>query len=65
VGSGAAALVEAGISTDIVSHCVVDALRAGRFYVFTHPEQMGAVKKRADAILRAGTAAEEVIAGFR
>lgn len=64
VGAGAAALVEAGISTEVVSHSVVDALRARRFYVITHPEQMGAFKKRADAILRAGAEADEVLRGI-
>lgn len=62
IGRGAAALVEGGVSTDIVVHCVLDAVRTGRFYVITHPEQIGAFKKRADAILRAATEAEALLA---
>ncbi|MBM4362847.1 MAG: SDR family NAD(P)-dependent oxidoreductase [Deltaproteobacteria bacterium] len=61
IGRGAAALVEGGISVDIVSDSVVDALRRGRFYVITHPEAIGAFKKRADIILRAATEAKEFL----
>ncbi len=65
IGRAAAALVEAGISTDTVCDCVVDAIRHQRFYVITHPEQIGAVKKRTDMILQAANEAEALLAAKR
>jgi NAD(P)-dependent dehydrogenase (short-subunit alcohol dehydrogenase family) len=55
-GSGAAqmvhAMVEAGISPDVVAERVVEAIRAETFYVLPHPELLGAVKHRMDDILK-------------
>jgi NAD(P)-dependent dehydrogenase (short-subunit alcohol dehydrogenase family) len=65
IGRAAAALVEAGVSTEIVCDAVVDAIVERRFYVITHPEQIGAVKKRTDAILQAATEAEALLARRR
>jgi NAD(P)-dependent dehydrogenase (short-subunit alcohol dehydrogenase family) len=41
------------IEPDEVGRIVVDALRSGAFYAFTHPEQMEAVAQRFETILRA------------
>jgi NAD(P)-dependent dehydrogenase (short-subunit alcohol dehydrogenase family) len=62
IGRAAAALVEAGIDVEIVADCVLEAMIKRRFYVITHPEQIGAVKKRTDAILKAATEAAEFLA---
>jgi NAD(P)-dependent dehydrogenase (short-subunit alcohol dehydrogenase family) len=43
-------LVEQGIPPATVADCVVDAIRAGRFWVFSHPEMLEAVRRRAEAI---------------
>jgi NAD(P)-dependent dehydrogenase (short-subunit alcohol dehydrogenase family) len=53
MGKGATALVDAGVSTDVVVTCVLDAMRARRLYILTHPEQIDMFKKRADYIIRA------------
>jgi short-subunit dehydrogenase len=39
---------------DDVGKIVVDAVRRGDLYAFTHPEQLGAVEERLQAIVRAG-----------
>ncbi|HEX4476983.1 MAG TPA: SDR family NAD(P)-dependent oxidoreductase [Polyangiaceae bacterium] len=62
IGKGASALVEGGVSTDVVVKCVLDALHRNRLYIITHPEQIGAFKKRSDAILRAAADAEALLA---
>jgi NAD(P)-dependent dehydrogenase (short-subunit alcohol dehydrogenase family) len=49
--------VEHGMPPEEVAGHVVSAIREERFYVITHPKMMGAVKKRADAILSGGTPA--------
>lgn len=59
------AMVESGIQAEIVADCVVDAIARGRLYVITHPDQIGAVKKRTDAILRAATEAAEFLEARR
>ena len=41
------------IEPDEVGRIVVEALRSGALYAFTHPEQMDAVAQRFDTILRA------------
>jgi short-subunit dehydrogenase len=61
-GKGATALVEAGVSTDIVVRCVIDALRTNRFYIITHPGEMGFFKKRIEYILKATEEAEALLA---
>jgi NAD(P)-dependent dehydrogenase (short-subunit alcohol dehydrogenase family) len=61
-GKGATALVEAGVSTDVVVKCVVDALRKKRFYIITHPDEMGFFKMRVDYILKATAEAEALLA---
>lgn len=61
-GKGATALVEAGVSTDIVVKCVVDALKNSRFYVFTHPGEIGFFQKRVDYILKAAGEAQALLA---
>ena len=60
-----AAMVESGVPAEIVADCVLDAIAKRRFYVITHPEQIGAVKKRTDAILRAATEAGEFLESRR
>jgi len=65
IGRAAAALVEAGISTDTVCDCVIDAIIHKRLYVITHPEQIGAVKKRTDTILQAANEAEALLGAKR
>jgi NAD(P)-dependent dehydrogenase (short-subunit alcohol dehydrogenase family) len=61
IGRAAAAMVESGIPVEIVADCVVEAVVKKRFYVITHPEQIGAVKKRTDAILQAANEAAEFL----
>jgi NAD(P)-dependent dehydrogenase (short-subunit alcohol dehydrogenase family) len=46
------AAVESGIPAESVADHVVEAMRAGRFYVLPHPEMTGAVKHRMDDILQ-------------
>jgi short-subunit dehydrogenase len=60
-GKGATALVEAGVSTDVVVKCVIDALRTKRFYIITHPGEMGFFKKRIEYILKAAAEAESLL----
>jgi len=60
-GKGATALVEAGVSTEIVVRCVIDALHKNRFYIFTHPGEMGFFKKRMDYILKAVDEADALL----
>lgn len=43
--------IAGGISPDEVAGHVVAAISEERFYVFTHPKMMGAIKKRSDEIL--------------
>jgi NAD(P)-dependent dehydrogenase (short-subunit alcohol dehydrogenase family) len=47
-------LVESGMEPAQVADKVVDAVRAGRFYVLTHPEMTPAIRRRADAIAQGG-----------
>lgn len=47
------------IEPDEVGHIVVDALRRGSLYAFTHPEQMDSVAQRFETILRAARADDE------
>jgi NAD(P)-dependent dehydrogenase (short-subunit alcohol dehydrogenase family) len=61
IGQGATALVEGGVSTDVVVKCVFDAIRNRRLYIITHPEQMEAFKKRVDAITRAAADTEALL----
>jgi NAD(P)-dependent dehydrogenase (short-subunit alcohol dehydrogenase family) len=46
-----AALRAIGRKPDEVAACVLDAIRAQRFYVLSHPEQSAGVRVRMDAIL--------------
>jgi len=46
--------VEHGKSPDVVADAVIASIRERRFWVFTHPEMLSAVRKRSDALL-AGT----------
>jgi len=43
--------VEAGIPPEQVAELVIEGVRAGKFYIFTHPEFTPVVKERCDAIL--------------
>ena len=45
------AAVEGGIPPAQVADAVVRAIVEGRFYIFTHPQLLGAYKRRADEIL--------------
>lgn len=46
--------VESGIEPAEVAAYVVDAIRAGRFYVLTHPEMNDAIRRRAEEVLAGG-----------
>jgi NAD(P)-dependent dehydrogenase (short-subunit alcohol dehydrogenase family) len=46
--------IENGMDPAQVAGHVVDAIRAGRFYVLTHPEMNDAIRRRADAVLAGG-----------
>jgi NAD(P)-dependent dehydrogenase (short-subunit alcohol dehydrogenase family) len=61
IGRGASALVEGGISTDVVIACVLEAIKNRRFWILTHPDQLDGIQKRSDAILRAGADAATLI----
>ncbi len=43
--------IAGGISPDEVAGRVVDAIHEEKFYIFTHPKMLGAVKKRSDEML--------------
>ena len=43
--------VASGLPPAAVADCVVDAIRSERFYVFPHPDLLGAVRERAEAIV--------------
>jgi NAD(P)-dependent dehydrogenase (short-subunit alcohol dehydrogenase family) len=45
------ALVETGKDPADVAGCVVDAIRAERFWIFPHPEMLEALRQRLDGIL--------------
>lgn len=45
------ASVDSGMETDAVGQLVVDAVRAERFYIHTHPQWMNVVRDRLDAIV--------------
>ena len=47
-------LIESGMEPAQVADEVVDAVRAGRFYVLTHPEMSPAITGRAQAIVEGG-----------
>ncbi|WJG10306.1 SDR family NAD(P)-dependent oxidoreductase [Aliiglaciecola sp. LCG003] len=49
----AAALVESGISTELLANRVLEALESGQHYIFTHPNYRPAVKGRAAALDKA------------
>jgi NAD(P)-dependent dehydrogenase (short-subunit alcohol dehydrogenase family) len=51
--SEAAKMVQAGIDPDVVGERVLEAIKAGELYIFTHPEMRAAVEVRFEAI-RAG-----------
>lgn len=46
-----AGVLESGLDPARVSELVEEAVREGRFYVFTHPEMMPAAAARAERIL--------------
>jgi NAD(P)-dependent dehydrogenase (short-subunit alcohol dehydrogenase family) len=43
--------IAGGIAPDEVAGRVVEAIKEERFYIFTHPKMLGAVKKRSEEIL--------------
>lgn len=47
-------MVESGIEPVEVATQVVDAIRAGRFYVLTHPEMNDAIRRRTENVLAGG-----------
>lgn len=47
-------MVESGIEPVEVAIQVVDAIRAGRFYVLTHPEMNDAIRRRTENVLAGG-----------
>jgi NAD(P)-dependent dehydrogenase (short-subunit alcohol dehydrogenase family) len=44
-------LVESGMDPSVVADHVVEAVRSDRFYVLTHPELTGAIRRRAEDML--------------
>jgi NAD(P)-dependent dehydrogenase (short-subunit alcohol dehydrogenase family) len=48
----AAQAVEAGMSPDEVANYVFDAIRNERFYIFTHPEDLPAIRDRMENIVK-------------
>jgi short-subunit dehydrogenase len=51
--------VEAGkVSAADVSRITFDAVRDGRFYIYSHPQALGSVGKRMEAILKGGQPAD-------
>jgi len=44
-------LLRSGIEPAVVADRVVDAIRAGRFYVLTHEDSIAAVRRRADQVV--------------
>jgi NAD(P)-dependent dehydrogenase (short-subunit alcohol dehydrogenase family) len=56
------AMVDGGISTAAVADAVLDAVRAGTFYVLTHPELDGALRTRFDDILERRPPSATIIA---
>jgi NAD(P)-dependent dehydrogenase (short-subunit alcohol dehydrogenase family) len=52
VAAGRAALLASGTSPEMVAERVVDAVLRDRFYVLPHPEWIGLVRDRTDAIAR-------------
>ena len=52
VAAGRRALLATGTSPEMVAEHVVDAVRTNRFYVLPHPEWIGLVRDRTDAIAR-------------
>jgi NAD(P)-dependent dehydrogenase (short-subunit alcohol dehydrogenase family) len=53
IGAGASALVDAGIDPAHVADHVIAAIRARRLHILTHPEMLGALRKRLERILKA------------
>jgi NAD(P)-dependent dehydrogenase (short-subunit alcohol dehydrogenase family) len=47
-------LIETGMEPSAVVGHVVDAIRAGRFYVLTHPEMNEGIRRRAEEVLAGG-----------
>jgi NAD(P)-dependent dehydrogenase (short-subunit alcohol dehydrogenase family) len=43
-------MIDSGMDPDDVAQCVVDAIRVGRFWIFTHETTLPAARKRWDAI---------------
>jgi len=54
VDAGTRRAVAAGLDPAVVAEAIVDAVRADRFWVLTHPELLAAVESRTTAILDAG-----------
>jgi len=44
-------LIAEGLDPAVVAERVVEAIRAGRFWVFSHPELVAAVQQRAESIV--------------
>jgi NAD(P)-dependent dehydrogenase (short-subunit alcohol dehydrogenase family) len=54
-------LIETGMDPARVAGHVVDAIRAGRFYVLTHPEMNDSIRRRADEVLSGGPPASSFV----
>jgi short-subunit dehydrogenase len=51
--------VEAGkVSAADVARITFDAIRDGRFYIYSHPQALGSVAKRMEAVLKGGQPAD-------
>jgi len=54
-----ARLIQSGLHPDIVGERVLEAIKAGELYIFTHPEMKAAVDARFEAINAGFKHAEE------
>jgi NAD(P)-dependent dehydrogenase (short-subunit alcohol dehydrogenase family) len=54
VAEGFRLLLETGMQPSAVAGHVVDGIRAGRFYLLTHPEMSDGIRRRAEEVLSGG-----------
>src|SRR5262249_6793631 len=54
IADGFRTLLEAGMEPSAVAGHVVDGIRAGRFYLLTHPDMTDGIRRRAEEVLSGG-----------
>jgi hypothetical protein len=54
IAEGFHSMLETGMEPSAVAGSVVDGIRAGRFYLLTHPEMSQGIRRRAEEILAGG-----------